>query len=80
MIGTSTAEYFFIRVCILFLHIIAPISILYSIQLLIIQFFHLPTYTERIPYAVQIWLTAELVFFTTVYITLIYALYHSSNC
>lgn len=78
MIGTSTAEYFFIRICILFLHNIAPISILYSIQLLIVRFFHLPTYTERIPYAVQIWLTAEAVFFTTVYIPLVYALYHSS--
>lgn len=80
MIGTSTAEYFFIRICILFLHNIAPISILYSVQLLVVRFFHLPTYTERIPYAVHIWLTAEAVFFTTVYIPLIYALYRSSIC
>ena len=80
MIGTSTAEYFFIRICILFLHNIAPISTLYSIQLLVVQFFHLPTYLERIPYAIKIWLTAEAVFFTTVYVPLKYALRHSSIC
>jgi hypothetical protein len=74
MIGTSTAEYFFIRVCILFLHNIAPISILYSVQLLVAQYFHPATYLGRIPYPLQIWLTAEAVFFSTVFIPLKYAL------
>ena len=77
MIGTSTAEYFFIRICIIFLHNIAPISILYGVQSLIVQFFDLPTYTERIPNAVQIWLAAEAVFFTTVLST--YHLYTLST-
>ena len=74
MIGTSPAEYFFIRICILFLHNIAPISALYCIQLLLAQFFHLPTYVEIIPYLIQIWLTAEAIFFTAVSIPIKYAL------
>ncbi|OJZ80313.1 hypothetical protein ASPFODRAFT_459873 [Aspergillus luchuensis CBS 106.47] len=74
IIGTSPAEYFFIRICILFLHNIAPISTLYCIQLLLAQFFHLPTYVEIIPYLVQIWLTAEAIFFTAVSIPIKYAL------
>ncbi|KAJ5497541.1 hypothetical protein N7463_009528 [Penicillium fimorum] len=78
MIGTSTAEYFFIRICILFLHNIAPISTLYIIQLLVAQFFHQPSYLERIPYVVHIWLIAEAAFFTAVYLPLKYALRHSS--
>ncbi|KAJ5449663.1 uncharacterized protein N7458_006112 [Penicillium daleae] len=78
MIGTSPAEYFFIRACILFLHNIAPISTLYCVQLLLVQFFHLPVYLERIPYPIQIWLTAEAVFFTTVSIPLNYALRYPS--
>ncbi|KAJ5292126.1 hypothetical protein N7478_001377 [Penicillium angulare] len=80
MIGTSTAEYFFIRICILFLHNIAPISTLYCTHLLVVQFFHLPTYLERIPYSIQIWLTAEAIFFTTIFIPLKYALSHSTIC
>lgn len=83
MIGTSPAEYFFIRACILFLHNIAPISTLYRIKLLLVQFFHLPIYLKRIPYPIQFWLTAEAVFFAIVFIPLKYALrqspiYHGS--
>jgi hypothetical protein len=77
MIGTSTAEYIFIRGCILFLHNIAPISTLYSIQLLAIRFFHLPPYLERIPYPVQVWLATEAVFFTTIFLPLKYTLHLS---
>lgn len=78
MIGTSTVDYFFIRICILFLHNIAPISTLYSIQLLVGQFFHLPDHSKRIPYPIHIWLSAEAVFFTTVIIPLKYAHRHST--
>lgn len=80
MIGTSTAEYFFIRICILFLHNIAPISISYCVQLLVVQFFHPATYLGRISYPIQIWLTAEAVFFSTVFIPLKYALHNSPIC
>lgn len=58
MIGTSTVDYFFIRICILFLHNIAPISTLYSVHLLVVHNFHLPTYLEYIPYPIQFWLIA----------------------
>ncbi|KAJ5642230.1 hypothetical protein N7490_006651 [Penicillium lividum] len=77
MIGTSTVEYFFIRACILFLHNIAPVSILYCIHLLAVQYFHLPIYPERIPYPIHVWLIAETVFFATVFIPLKYARRHS---
>lgn len=80
MIGTSTTEYLFIRICILFLHNIAPISILYSTQLLLVQFFHLPIHLERIPYPIQIWLTAEAIFLVTVVMPLKYSLRHSTIC
>ncbi|KAJ5888714.1 hypothetical protein N7495_008755 [Penicillium taxi] len=79
MIGTSTAEYFFIRICIICLHNIAPLSILYGIHLLFVQFLHLPSYLESIPYLIQIWLIAESIFFTTVYIPLKYALSYSTT-
>ncbi|KAJ5337387.1 uncharacterized protein N7506_005409 [Penicillium brevicompactum] len=77
MIGTSTAEYFFIRVCILFLRNIVPISTLYTVHLLVVQFFHRPTYLGRIPFSVHTWLTAEAVFFITVFVPLKYILHHS---
>lgn len=77
MIGTSAVEYFFIRVCILFLHNIAPVSILYSIHLLAVQYFHLPIYPERVPNPIHVWLIAETVFFATVFIPLKYARRHS---
>lgn len=80
MIGTSTVEYFFIRICILFLHNIAPVSVLYSIHLLTVQCFHLPIYLECIPYPIHVWLTAEAVFFATVFIPLKYALHNSPIC
>ncbi|CAG8117463.1 unnamed protein product [Penicillium nalgiovense] len=80
MIGTSAVEYLFIRVCILFLHNIAPISILYSVHFLVVQFLHLPSNLGRIPYAIQIWLTAEAVFLVAVFIPLKISLSHSPIC
>lgn len=80
MIGNSTAEYLFIRICILFLHNIAPISILYSIQLLLVQFFHLPIYLELLPYPIQIWLTTEAIFLITFIIPFKYNLHNSTIC
>ncbi|BCS23582.1 uncharacterized protein APUU_40026S [Aspergillus puulaauensis] len=80
MIGESTTEYLFIRICILFLHNIAPISILYSTQLLLVQFVHLPNYLEHLPYPIQIWLTTEAIFLITFIIPLKYNLHHSTIC
>src|ERR1700740_2362937 len=77
MIGTSPPEYIFIRACILFLHNITPISILYSVQLIISQFLYLPTFLCHIPFPVQVWLIAEAVFFATVFMPLKSALHNS---
>jgi hypothetical protein len=62
MIGTSVAEYIFIRGCILFLHNIAPTSLLYCALLL----YPLPmTFSVcRLPLPVEAWLVAEATFFT----------------
>lgn len=62
MIGTSIAEYIFIRGCVLFLHNIAPASLLYCVLLL----YPLPTPLSnyRLPPYVETWLVAEAAFFT----------------
>lgn len=80
MIGTSAVKYFFIRICILFLHNIAPVSVLYIIQLLIVRYFPLPIQLERIPYPIHVWLTVEAGFLTLVFMPLKYALQHSPIC
>ncbi|KAJ5976545.1 hypothetical protein N7481_010252 [Penicillium waksmanii] len=80
MIGTSTIEYLFIRICILFLRNIVPISVLYSIHLLTNQCLHLPFCLECTPHPIHVWLTAEAAFFATVFIPLKYALHHSPIC
>jgi hypothetical protein len=61
MIGTSTAEYIFIRSCILFLHNIAPASLLYCAFLLC----PLPTALSvyGLPLPIKAWLVAEATFF-----------------
>jgi hypothetical protein len=66
MIGTSVAEYIFIRGCILFLHNIAPTSLLYCALL----FYPLPTTFSvcRLPLLVEAWLVAEATFFTVFFL------------
>ncbi|KFY90738.1 hypothetical protein V500_04985, partial [Pseudogymnoascus sp. VKM F-4518 (FW-2643)] len=66
MIGTSTAEYIFIRSCTLFLHNIAPVSLLYCVLLL----HSLPTafYINRLPLPIETWLVAEAAFFTVFFL------------
>jgi hypothetical protein len=66
MIGTSTAEYIFIRGCILFLHNIAPASLLYCALLLC----PLPTALSvyRLPVPIETWLVAEATFFTVFFL------------
>jgi hypothetical protein len=61
MIGTSIAEYIFIRGCILFLHSIAPVSLIYCLLLCT-----LPTALSvyRLPPNIEAWLVAEAAFFT----------------
>jgi hypothetical protein len=66
MIGTSTAEYIFIRGCILFLHNIAPASLLYCVFLLC----PLPTALSvyGLPLLIKAWLVAEATFFTVFFL------------
>jgi hypothetical protein len=59
MIGTSAPEYAFIRVCILFLRSIAPLSLLYFAAVLIC----LPP-TSRLLTAGEVWLAAEALAWT----------------
>ena len=58
MIGTSASEYAFIRVCIFFLHSIAPFSLLYCAAALAC----LPR-RFRLPDPIELWLVAELYFY-----------------
>jgi hypothetical protein len=61
MIGTAIHDYIFIQSCIIFLHWIAPLSILYCL----ISIFY-PT-SSHVPVIVQIWATLETAFYFLVY-------------
>ena len=63
MIGTSLQAYVFIRTCILFLHYIAPLSILCCVLSLLVR----PS-AYRIPRALEVVAFAETVFYLLVYI------------
>ena len=58
MINSSFKEYVFIRLCIFFLHWLAPFGILYCALVLIIR----PA-KYRLPLILEIWLAAEAVFY-----------------
>ena len=77
MIGTSTAEYIFIRGCILILHNIAPASLLYSALLLS----PLPTSLSihSLPLPIKAWLVAEATFFTVFFLPYKYYLQSPAN-
>ena len=62
MVGTSLWDYIFIRVCILLLHLIAPLSVLYSLASLLVR---LPF---PIPRVLQAWLALEAVFYLAIYL------------
>lgn len=74
MIGTSLWDYVFIRSCILFLHSIAPLSILYSVAL-----FLLPLTSYRLPWYMEAWVLAETAFYTLVYLPRKYRLQHAAT-
>lgn len=68
MIGTSGAEYIFIRTCIIFLHNVAPVSLLYCVHLLLYLFLSPSFHIYRCPLAIEIWLIAEAVFYIVVFL------------
>jgi hypothetical protein len=62
MIGTSLWDYIFIRTCIFLLHLVAPLSVIYS---LVSRLVRLPF---QLPQVLQVWLALEAVFYLTVYL------------
>ncbi|PMB64133.1 hypothetical protein BM221_009926 [Beauveria bassiana] len=62
MIGTSLWDYIFIRACIFFLHLIAPVSIIYTLVNVLVG---LPF---QLPQALQVWLALEASFYLAVYL------------
>jgi hypothetical protein len=66
MIGTPTAEYIFIRGCILFLHNIAPVSLLYCAVL----FYPLPMTLSvySLPVPIEAWFVAEATSYTVFFL------------
>ncbi|WZH42156.1 uncharacterized protein QYS62_003146 [Fusarium acuminatum] len=62
MIGISGWDYVFIRTCIFLLHLIAPLSVIYSLVRCLI---HLPFH---IPHMLEAWLALEAVFYLLVYL------------
>lgn len=74
MIGTSWWDYLFIRLCIVFLHYIAPLSALYCVVILLIQ----PS-SYRIPVFLEVWAFAETLFFFLLYLPRYYVLQHKAT-
>jgi hypothetical protein len=66
MIGTSRAEYYFIRFCIIGLHYLAPLAILYCVLNIILSGFKAATY--RVPLIIETIAIAETLFFLCVYL------------
>ena len=62
MIGTSLWDYIFIRTCIFFLHLIAPVSVIYTLVNLLVG---LPF---QVPLALQAWLAFEASFYLAIYL------------
>ena len=69
MIGNSRLEYVFIRLCICFLHYIAPVSILHCTVFLLLQ-----PEAYRIPWLLQFYSLAETLFYIIVYLPCRYSL------
>lgn len=68
MIGTSIPEYIFIRGCILFLHHIAPVSLLYCVLLLLCPVLPSALCVHRAPCPIEVWLMSEAAFFTVIFL------------
>lgn len=62
MIGTSTEEYVFIRICIFCMRLITPLSIIYTFTTLLV---HHPL---RVPWAVEKWFILEAAFYLLIYL------------
>jgi hypothetical protein len=76
---TSTLDYLQVRFYILFLHSIAPISILYCILLLVCPMVPQAFRTQRLFLAIECWLVAEAVSYCTLYLPFKYYLHRSAT-
>lgn len=74
MLGTSVAEYAFIRVCIFILRCVAPLSILYCVAITI----H-PALILRMRPAIELWLAAEALFCTCLFLPYRWYLQHAAT-
>jgi len=68
MVGTSTFEYIFLRASIVFLHNIAPTSLLYSALFLASFFLNPSPRAYRLPFPAEVWLFSEAAFYTIVFL------------
>jgi hypothetical protein len=68
MIGTSKPEYYFILVCIVGLHYLAPIALLYTILNLVLHGFNIKAATYGVPLAIEIIAVAESLFFLCIFL------------
>ncbi|UPK96655.1 hypothetical protein LCI18_007590 [Fusarium solani-melongenae] len=64
MAGTSLWDYIFIRTCIFLLHLVAPLSVVYSLASLLVRLPFQP------PRELQTWLALEALFYLAVYLPL----------
>ncbi|EPE35530.1 alpha/beta-Hydrolase [Glarea lozoyensis ATCC 20868] len=68
MIGTSKPEYYFILVCIIGLHYLAPIALLYTLINLILHGFNIKATAYGVPLIIEIIAVAESLFFLCVFL------------
>jgi len=74
MLGTSAAEYAFIRVCISILHCVAPLSVLYCVIITIDS-----ATMFRMRPAIELWLIAEALFWTCFFFPYRWYLQHAAT-
>jgi hypothetical protein len=73
MLGTSVAEYAFIRVCIFVLHCVAPFSILYCVIVILDS-----ATIFRMRPSIELWLIAEALFWTCFFVPYRWYLQHAA--
>ena len=68
MLGASAIKYLLLRACILFLHGIAPTSLLYSALFLVSLLLDQNPQNHLPPFTIKVWLYSEAAFYTIVFL------------
>jgi hypothetical protein len=70
MIGTSTAEYVFIKACIYFLRLILPLSFTYCVTFFVLAPLFAPSLGRkyRLPWYTELWFSLETLFYLLCYL------------